>query len=294
MSARMWKVMLRGSSPRVRGKGDVGRDGVGAVGIIPAGAGKSPWCRWRLQRRLDHPRGCGEKPLALARSAAAAGSSPRVRGKARCRQGLRPGRGIIPAGAGKRMMCSISVSFRGDHPRGCGEKWTTARPTPAPAGSSPRVRGKVGGVAVEVGADGIIPAGAGKSHPPRRRRHADRDHPRGCGEKGSSILASVSRVGSSPRVRGKALRARGQRGGAGIIPAGAGKRLARPELRVDGRDHPRGCGEKSVAKPEMAWVSGSSPRVRGKVWRRDRSTPRTGIIPAGAGKRVGWSRRWSR
>ena len=52
-----------------------------------------------------------------------------------------------------------------DHPRGCGEKdgadnWGTAW-----GGSSPRVRGKVLRGAGIDDADGIIPAGAGKSNP---------------------------------------------------------------------------------------------------------------------------------
>ena len=50
-------------------------------------------------------------------------------------------------------------------------------------GSSPRVRGKDGGLAIPGGDDGIIPAGAGKRALKAALEKASRDHPRGCGEK---------------------------------------------------------------------------------------------------------------
>ena len=56
-------------------------------------------------------------------------------------------------------------------------------------GSSPRVRGK----ALGGGADGffcrIIPAGAGKSLSAPIDAIVERDHPRGCGEKGAGSSA---------------------------------------------------------------------------------------------------------
>ena len=51
-------------------------------------------------------------------------------------------------------------------------------------------------------------------------------------------------------------------------------------------DHPRGCGEKSVLGLKRGAVEGSSPRVRGKVKARAVKDERSGIIPAGAGKRA--------
>ena len=93
-----WKSV--GSSPRVRATPSGRRRGHPEFRFIPAGAGNAPWF-WR-QRRLRpvHPRGCGERPSALARFSTMRGSSPRVRGTR--------GRGFldslknrfIPAGAG--------------------------------------------------------------------------------------------------------------------------------------------------------------------------------------------------
>ena len=90
--------------------------------------------------------------------------------------------------------------------------------------------------------------------------------------------------GSSPRVRGKVGRARRQRGGAGIIPAGAGKsRNEKNELCLV-VDHPRGCGEKLLKQNNLRPNDGSSPRVRGKVLWVSILVFSAGIIPAGAGK----------
>ena len=174
-----------------------------------------------------------------------------------------------------------------DHPRGCGEKLYSRRSTSSGRGSSPRVRGKAETSHRKPSSAGIIPAGAGKSALAEVSVNRDGDHPRGCGEKGVSFWACSGQSGSSPRVRGKArLRAAAARD-SGIIPAGAGKRLEKRRRRLSARDHPRGCGEKTSTTHRACEISGSSPRVRGKVPGGCYDTPRQGIIPAGAGK-SGW------
>ena len=72
---------IRGSSPRVRGKGAHARTRYPFRGIIPAGAGKSGWRCGGPMRCGDHPRGCGEKPDSQKPGHPRPGSSPRVRGK---------------------------------------------------------------------------------------------------------------------------------------------------------------------------------------------------------------------
>ena len=52
-----------GSSPRVRGKGDIMVPSVRDARIIPAGAGKSRLLPPPPRRAWDHPRGCGEKAI---------------------------------------------------------------------------------------------------------------------------------------------------------------------------------------------------------------------------------------
>ena len=98
-----------GSSPRVRGKVVGSWDDATGNRIIPAGAGKRSRRRRGWWRPSDHPRGCGEKDSAAALCLARRGSSPRVRGKGCLGRARFCGRGIIPAGAGKR--CRVQGLF---------------------------------------------------------------------------------------------------------------------------------------------------------------------------------------
>ena len=94
----------------------------------------------------------------------------------------------------------------------------------------------------------------------------------------------ASRIGSSPRVRGRQDENGDDFRAAGLIPAGAGQTdVAGVSFRA-GRAHPRGCGADPVPKSATGWTRGSSPRVRGR--RRDRSTrlQLMRLIPAGAGQ----------
>ena len=213
--------------------------------IIPAGAGKRSSGRRRLAVCRDHPRGCGEKPPRMPPRPPRPGSSPRVRGKApkspSCRRSVR----IIPAGAGKSALDTFIKGAFADHPRGCGEKSSCMGVPLYCLGSSPRVRGKVGEAETPPVPEGIIPAGAGKRDLRDDCLRDVGDHPRGCGEKGAGDLKDAASKGSSPRVRGKAKRLKCVRACQGIIPAGAGKRRRLSPVLLLGRDHPRGCGEKS-------------------------------------------------
>ena len=282
----------RGSSPRVRGKGLAERKWSGAIGIIPAGAGKSrggaPWkgASW------DHPRGCGEKGFGVCVAGWRGGSSPRVRGKGGAVDDACAPGGIIPAGAGKRPPPQHPSNPSKDHPRGCGEKGALLGFGLAIEGSSPRVRGKANGIRLPLAITGIIPAGAGKSGALRRLDHRRWDHPRGCGEKTFWAADSSAGVGSSPRVRGKDVFGDAGGNGGGIIPAGAGKSLARGPCSLRSQDHPRGCGEKSKKIGASSSRVGSSPRVRGKVGRNGLRRLGGGDHPRGCGEKTGdWQRR---
>ncbi len=131
-----------GSSPRVRGKACAAVALAAALGIIPAGAGKSAPVVATWRKIQDHPRGCGEKGGKTAPVVAVAGSSPRVRGKALQLPPPPLRGGIIPAGAGKSHAHAVDVALDRDHPRGCGEKDHMIRLGRDWRGSSPRVRGK--------------------------------------------------------------------------------------------------------------------------------------------------------
>ena len=110
-----------------------------------------------------------------------------------------------------------------------------------------------------------------------------RDHPRVCGEHEMALTDEDIMRGSSPRVRGTPeLRYKYEVNG-GIIPACAGNTSTTRERRCRPRDHPRVCGEHSLAAYTITLNPGSSPRVRGTPERRRRRKRRHGIIPACAG-----------
>ena len=154
-------------------------------------------------------------------------------------------------------------------------------------GSSPRVRGKHHRRRRDPHRWRLIPACAGKTGPAPVACSAARAHPRVCGENFLSWAPRTALMGSSPRVRGKP----GQvlHGGAHVrlIPACAGKTGLRSALRKPARAHPRVCGENETAGPFSQQVTGSSPRVRGKLASHRVGVESPGLIPACAGKTWG-------
>ena len=172
---------------------------------------------------------------------------------------------IIPARAGQTGVIVHRHCAAPDHPRACGANnfgvsWSTS-----PAGSSPRVRGKHIFHAGFKHLRRIIPARAGQTTVSRTSRHAATDHPRACGANLYGKPFCVTLYGSSPRVRGKhQARLHVQRDGR-IIPARAGQTQMSPLSLSSSADHPRACGANMNGVVDMLSLSGSSPRVRGKL-----------------------------
>ena len=166
---------------------------------------------------------CGEKLPGCAVTLAGTGSPPRVRGKEWYLQGERPAPGITPAYAGKSGWRSCCPGCNRDHPRVCGEKAYSLVMSGSLWGSPPRMRGKAGGGRERHPAEGITPAYAGKRINGRVNQQDERDHPRVCGEKGSSTFWSRNHSGSPPRMRGKENLVFCHFGAGGITPACAGK-----------------------------------------------------------------------
>ena len=104
------------------------------------------------------------------------------------------------------------------------------------------------------------------------------------------------KLGSPPRVRGKAEVRHERDQEPGITPACAGKRHC-PRLRPGKtRDHPRVCGEKGARGKSCPARQGSPSRMRGKAGWPLCGLPCIGITPAYAGKSQPWrsysQRRW--
>ena len=152
-----------GSSPHVRGA--LVQDFLQGLstGIIPACAGST--VSWRIRRPpcRDHPRMCGEHNRGSSFGQSHKGSSPHVRGaRQACDDALQES-GIIPACAGSTPTATRPSREPRDHPRMCGEHFTTTGSPYCSSGSSPHVRGAPTGDLLGVTIGGIIPACAGST-----------------------------------------------------------------------------------------------------------------------------------
>ena len=272
-----------GSSPRVRGTPTSPLGGVSPARFIPAGAGNATAPPSSRSATPVHPRGCGERVRLSRLYGLMLGSSPRVRGTLPLELLVAlPGR-FIPAGAGNAMISAARKKKRAVHPRGCGERAGSKRRNSRIVGSSPRVRGTPRLDARRPGLLRFIPAGAGNASLRKRFTGIPPVHPRGCGERTSTMSRSHRKTGSSPRVRGTPVRPRPAHGRVRFIPAGAGNARAPCARAISCPVHPRGCGERRTIGARCMPIAGSSPRVRGTLYdSRPQQFPLR-FIPAGAG-----------
>ena len=164
-----------------------------------------------------------------------------------------------------------------------GNTWTRRIESPA-RGPSPRVRGKLGDGLAGGDQPGSIPACAGETVRARPARCRAEVHPRVCGGNISSIFIARSRVGPSPRVRGKRVEAVNHGENFGSIPACAGETSRDRRFTLSSRVHPRVCGGNRRICPLSASLKGPSPRVRGKPGAVAASLTSGGSIPACAGE----------
>ena len=239
--------IFTGSPPRMRGKDILLRKTMRSNRITPAYAGKSVPCYRSAPASGDHPRVCGEKTRSPSFIVVKRGSPPRMRGKGKGAAARKLRAGITPAYAGKSLRhCCFCVLHR-DHPRVCGEKTNPALPGITKPGSPPRMRGKVENNMLDEIEDGITPAYAGKSLHCKSSVNVLWDHPRVCGEKWGGWYQKGGEKGSPPRMRGKAFYLGSWQCANRITPAYAGKSIWFQLCAALYQDHPRVCGEKSLA-----------------------------------------------
>ena len=110
---------------------------------------------------------------------------------------------ITPAGAGKTQMLKCWIPKHTDHPRRCGENYSTIARLRDVVGSPPQVRGKLLLVTSFWIVLRITPAGAGKTPLHKGYFSVLKDHPRRCGENDDIQPEFPNVAGSPPQVRGK-------------------------------------------------------------------------------------------
>ena len=169
---------------------------------------------------------CGEHAGLFGVDKPASGSSPHVRGTLTVQLCTYSSIGIIPACAGNTSSLPKTWCASRDHPRMCGEHREQAERLMTDRGSSPHVRGTLGGSWSVGPLPGIIPACAGNTYRGCWRRPLPQDHPRMCGEHFADPESSPRWLGSSPHVRGTLVYRKEVEQAHGIIPACAGNTSA--------------------------------------------------------------------
>ena len=213
------------------------------------------------------------------------GLSPRLRGNvstSRC-WSVRPG--SIPALAGERARLLRPGGVTRVYPRACGGTHVTDKDAPGIAGLSPRLRGNVKFLLVELIGGRSIPALAGERHGIVNFVSNIGVYPRACGGT-VTRRSSASYVGGlSPRLRGNGeitieadLLVRS-------IPALAGERVVFSQRSDASWVYPRACGGTLENGTKATVRRGLSPRLRGNVFAGVPAYCFNGSIPALAGER---------
>ena len=150
-----------------------------------------------------------------------------------------------------------------DHPRSRGVYAGSSRPGSSGTGSSPLARG-LRRIAPETVTDGgIIPARAGFTRKPCRRRAGAPDHPRSRGVYPTTTCTPVMTLGSSPLARGLLRIPIGDDVARRIIPARAGFTAVEMRRLAPESDHPRSRGVYGYPQNSRVPGVGSSPLARG-------------------------------
>ena len=214
-------------------------------GLIPAHAGKTQIIEVTHWEPPAHPRSRGENFDNVGKDVPFTGSSPLTRGKHDVRDRRLPGRGLIPAHAGKTCVVRHILLLAWAHPRSRGENPIFALILKCGCGSSPLTRGKRGDAPACPAFLGLIPAHAGKTRSRACLGKSGWAHPRSRGENGVSMVRPEGRGGSSPLTRGKQDNAGTNEVFFGLIPAHAGKTDEAGPGVVHAGAHPRSRGENS-------------------------------------------------
>ena len=150
-------------------------------------------------------------------------------------------------------------------------------------GSSPPVRGTPGRSGGARRGDRFIPARAGNTICNYLRVVSPAVHPRPCGEHSVQIGGFFAGDGSSPPVRGTRVAVGRAAHVRRFIPARAGNTLPSSSLSLLESVHPRPCGEHPRSLQRSTAFIGSSPPVRGTLYRPHLRGSDERFIPARAG-----------
>ena len=233
-----------------------------------------------------YPRACGGTSQGNVKPLICAGLSPRVRGNLEGPLLYAIAGRSIPARAGEPHIPPSGKGLAAVYPRACGGTRFAGHTWAAVSGLSPRVRGNLRSVWATNDRWGSIPARAGEPKTDTLAKTRATVYPRACGGTCAAGPGTPRPAGLSPRVRGNPGRpplAFLQRRS---IPARAGEPSQGPRLPRNMRVYPRACGGTPESSKTTSPTSGLSPRVRGNLCIRTRSSRFFRSIPARAGEPV--------
>jgi len=281
------KTQAEGSSPLARGGRGRGHLRRPNRRLIPAGAGRTTYRECASASAGAHPRWRGADDGRGPDADPLWGSSPLARGGPSWGAGQPVSPGLIPAGAGRTSRMSASVAVSRAHPRWRGADVSPNRTDGQGGGSSPLARGGQLPTVAELAAQGLIPAGAGRTPWSLPLVRSARAHPRWRGADTALRLADEPVAGSSPLARGGRRRDHHPPRRVRLIPAGAGR--TGPTLQLGGGfgAHPRWRGADRGREVLDDAARGSSPLARGGRGGLGEDLDRAGLIPAGAGRTSG-------
>mgnify|MGYP000663113259 CR=1 FL=1 len=170
------------------------------------------------------------------------------------------------------------------HPHACGESVRGVIAVLSKFGSSPRVWGKPVQDDQRNIQSWFIPTRVGKAPSWKFMGSSSTVHPHACGESAVISIMAAWYPGSSPRVWGKRRRPRHPQPRPRFIPTRVGKAAARWNLRRTPLVHPHACGESLLAFADYMSISGSSPRVWGKLNHQRLEAQCVRFIPTRVGK----------
>ena len=210
-----------------------------------------------------HPHVCGERAVTGRPLLSRNGSSPRLWGTPRGRQGPGAQYRFIPTSVGNAHKGDGCHPGRAVHPHVCGEREIKDTRARREAGSSPRLWGTHRNERLEAIRLRFIPTSVGNAPLQKAIRGMCAVHPHVCGERKRASHYADEFDGSSPRLWGTlGIAADGFAAGR-FIPTSVGNALLSRMLAIPGPVHPHVCGERQIAIMRSVAPCGSSPRLWG-------------------------------
>ena len=172
---------------------------------------------------------------------------------------------FTPTRVGKTSVCSSRIPPSLVHPHACGEDFSMPWIMPSPIGSPPRVWGRRSLTSLASLTPRFTPTRVGKTALDARLVIVQPVHPHACGEDAGVVTFSSPPEGSPPRVWGRHVIMPACHRNLRFTPARVGKTGSFLALSARTRVHPHACGEDAYTVRMPAPISGSPPRVWGRL-----------------------------